>query len=103
MKPLFEICEGWENCDNEDLRSLFERKIIEGKKFKLPKEKELEKLKKICRNCGHSLKIEKKECPMCERKDLITIFPSDIEDASITIYRYKCKNCSRHLYSYKEL
>jgi len=67
VKPLYEFCEGWENCENKDLRDLLEKKIIEGEKFERPTEKKLEELKEICANCKHSLEIEEAKCPVCGR------------------------------------
>ncbi len=117
MENLFEHCEGWENCDeSEDLRKLFEKKIIEGKEFKLPEGDELEKYNKICRNCNYSLEIEERKCPVCGNENLqasplvsfhekqprpipITL----IEAGGITQYLYRCENCKRLLYSYKKL
>ena len=106
MKPLYEFCEGWENCENKDLRDLFEKKMIEGKKFEWPTEKKLEELKETCANCKHYLKIEEAECHVCGGTILTTPafpLPSEIEEASITKYLYRCINCKRRLYSYRKL
>lgn len=104
MKPLYEFCEGWENCKNKDLQDLFEKKIIEREKFERPTGKKLEELKEICANCKHRLKIEEAKCPVCGGTILTTpAFLSEIEQPSITEYLYICIDCKRHLYSYRKL
>ena len=117
MENLFEHCEGWENCDeSEDLRNLFEKKIIEGKEFKLPEGDELEKYNKICRKCNYSLKTEERKCPVCANENLqgspLVLFHEKqpqpiritlIEGGGVTQYLYRCENCKRLLYSHRKL
>lgn len=43
MKPLFEFCKEWENCENKDSRDSFEKKMIEGKNLELLKKRERKK------------------------------------------------------------
>lgn len=113
MEALFELCEGWENCDkSDDLRTLFEEKIIEGEEFMLPEGDELEKYNEICRKCNYSLEIEESKCPVCESENLqgspLVLFHEKqprpipitlVESGGITQYFYRCENCKRLLYS----
>jgi len=115
---IFQICESWDNrnCPNEDLRELHEKKMIEGKKFKMPEREELERLNEICSNCKNALPIDEKECPICGNENLqgspLILFHekqpqpiplTSIESGGITQYLYRCENCKRLLYSHKEL
>ena len=70
MKKLFESCGSSENCENEDLKSLFENKMIKREEFKLPGEEELETLNELCKKCNHSLEIEESKCPVCGNENL---------------------------------
>ena len=118
MGNLFEHCEGWENCENEDLKNLFENKMVEGEKFKLPEGDELERLNKICIKCNHALTIEERKCPVCENENLqaspwiavdkekkSSLPLTSIESNAGSQYFYKCENrdCERILYSHKKL
>ena len=117
MKALFELCGGWENCDkSDDLRTLFEDKIIGREKFKLPEGDELEKYNEICRKCNYSLEIEESKCPVCgsenlQRSPLVLFHEKQptplpvtfIEGGGITQYLYRCENCKRLLYSLKKI
>lgn len=104
MENLFEHCEGWENCKNEDLKSLFEKKMIEGNKFNWPKEEELNKLNEICLKCNHPLKIEERKCSVCGNDALQTLkLIIGGKAGSIDIYNYRCESCDRVLYSHGEL
>jgi len=103
MNAIFEFCEAWENCENEALQSLFERKEIEGNNFNWPNKRELIKLNEICASCKHSLKIEEKKCPICGNENLNP--PKIIisgETAGIKIYNYRCEHCDRVLYSHNK-
>lgn len=98
MNILFEFCENWERCDNEDLRSLFEEKMIKGKDFEYPSKEKVEGLNKICKECDHSLHITKQLCPVCGSSELEPgTWSGDL--GWIRIYNYKCINCERNLYS----
>lgn len=102
MKAIFEFCEDWEHCEkSRDLRDLFEKKIIERDKFKLPPEEELEILNEVCKQCKTPLLIEERKCPVCENEDLQP--PKLIiggEGGSIEVYNYRCEPCDRVLYSH---
>ncbi len=103
MENLFEHCEGWENCENGNLKSLFENKMIKREEFKLPEGNELERLNKICIKCNHDLIIEEKKCPVCGNNDLqVPLFYMG-EAASTKIYNYYCDKCRRNLYSLGKL
>jgi len=115
MENLFMHCEGWENCENEDLKNLFEKKMVEGEKFKLPEGDELERLNKNCIKCNHSLEIEESKCPVCGNENLqgspLVSFHekqprpipiTSIESGGITQYFYRCENCKRLLYYHRK-
>ena len=118
MEIIFQICDSWDkrNCPNIDLGKLYEKKMIEGKKFKLPEKDELEEFNEICKNCKHALKTEERKCPVCENENLqgspLILFHekqphpiplTSIESGGITQYFYRCENCKRLLYSHKKL
>lgn len=104
MKAIFQQnCGSWDerNCPSEDLRNLYEKKMSEGREFKLPEEDELKKLNDICSNCKEPLKIEEKKCPVCENEDLQP--PKLIiggKAGSIEVYNHRCERCDRVLYSH---
>ena len=100
---LFELCEGWENCEDEDFRKLYEKKMVEGKDFESLTEEEIEVLNVLCSKCKHPLKIEEKRCPICGNE---TLSPPKLiisgKAGSIKIYNYRCEPCDRVLYSHKK-
>jgi uncharacterized protein with PIN domain len=105
MKTLFTFCEEWEHCKNKDLRELFERREVEGEDFKWPSEEKLEDLNKICSSCKYPLELQEEKCPVCGG-ELITPdvpVPSQFEEANNTRYFYRCMNCKRLLYSFREI
>ena len=112
---LYELCEGWENCEDEYFRNIYEKKMMEGEDFDSLTREEIEVLDVFCKECNHSLGIDEKKCPVCENENLqgsplvsfhekqprpipITSF----ESAGITHYFYLCENCKRLLYSHKK-
>ncbi|MDH4218480.1 MAG: hypothetical protein OEW69_08660 [Nitrospirota bacterium] len=106
MKALFTICGGWGNCENKDLRKLFERKEEEGKIFEWPSEQQLEELNEICSSCEHPLELHEDDCPVCRGTALNTSpfpLPSKFYATSITQYFYMCMNCMRFLYSSRKI
>ena len=102
MKAIFEFCEDWEHCEkSDDLRDLFERKMIEGDKFKLPPEEKLKRLNELCSKCKEALKIEEKKCPVCGNEDLQPPkYFTGGEGGSIDVHNYRCEPCDRVLYSH---
>jgi hypothetical protein len=118
MENLFERCYNWQDCENEELKNLFEEKMIKGNKFSWPKEEKLDNLNKICSDCDRALKITEKKCPVCgqieltgsplrkwgEEKKFILPLPS-IEGGFGSLHFYQCENkdCKRLLYSHKKL
>jgi hypothetical protein len=103
MKKIFEFCEKWETCENEDLQNLFEESMIKGKGFKWPADEKLTQFNDICSSCKQPLLIEEKKCPVCENESLGP--PKLIistQAASRKLYNYRCEPCDRVLYSHKK-
>ena len=116
MKKLFEFCGREENCEDEEFRSIYEKKMLEGKNFSSLSEEEIRRLNELCKKCNHLLETEEKKCPVCGNENLqgsplvsfhekqkwplpITSF----ESGGLTHYFYRCENkaCGRLLYSHK--
>ena len=103
MKKIFEFCEEWEICENEELRNLYGEKMMKGREFEWPPDKRIERLNDICSNCKQPLLIDEKKCPVCENETLGP--PKRIisgEAASMKLYNYRCEPCDRVLYSHKK-
>ena len=116
MERIFQQnCNSWGKiaCKSKDLNDLYRNKVIEGKKFKLPEGKKLEKYNKICFECDMALEIKERKCPICGSDRLnhqplvsiknIVIPLYDIKSPACNTYNYRCNNCRRFLYSTKKL
>ena len=111
MDGLYLICEnhGIENC-HPDLRGYAyaqEKKPGEKIRYIPSTRNELIKSDEICKKCEFRLiKIEKKECPSCENKDIQLIGAKEIErelGPPIKGIFYKCNECNTELISDEEL
>ena len=106
MKAIFQHCEEWENCENEDIRNIQDKKIVGGKDFDSLTEDEIARLDKICSICKHALNIKEERCPICGNKNLEPtgfVDGSGTSTISLETYHYKCEKCCRELYSYGKI
>lgn len=107
MKRIFEqFCNYWRKptCPSGELKSLYKKKVIEGKKFNWPEGKELDKYDEICKECNKPLEINKAECPACEATNykiqlIGDPFSQHRRAGTVKIYRYQCVSCGRELTS----